>query len=457
MFYPKSVAVMGVSPRPGNMATSILGNLSSFDYRGKVYAIGNAEGEIQGQKIYGSLQDVPDDIELAVMLIPARAIPAALEECGRKGVKRAVISSAGFGEFSVNGAEMERQLNQIASKHNIRFIGPNCLGITNLDNGMVIPFAGIDQDRTLRGSSSIIAQSGGVSLRCIGLFAGAGLGVNKVISIGNKLNVDEVDLLEYLSNDPETSAIYMYLEDIKRGRALMDAARQCPKPVVVMKANRSSASATVAKSHTAALASDDRVVDAALRQAGIMRVDNLEDFVACAKAFALPRMVNDNIAVTTSSGGFSVIVADIAEAAGLRMAPLPDTLIARLEEQSRGGIIRFMNPIDLGDVVDRTAAAMVVRELLNSSEFSGMAVTVGSGTGTTRGLSDDASKQLLLDVKAASLETGKPTAITVFGSDDSIQALSKEVDFPIFRTLEEAVEALAIQRRYQRLREAAVS
>ncbi len=455
LFYPERIAVFGVSPKPGNMATGIMGNLERFKFPGDVYAVGSSEVEVNGYKIYASVLDLPTDVDMAVFMIPARFIPKALEECAQKGVRRAVISTAGFGEYSEGGEEVERELQVIAEQHGIRFLGPNCLGITNLDNGMVLPFPPQNPATLLKGGSSIIAQSGGVSLRCAALFSESGVGFNKVISVGNKTNIDEVDLLEYLAEDPATDAIFMYLEDIKRGRRLMEVARGCSKPVVVMKSNISDFSAAAAKSHTAALASDDRVVDAALRQAGILRVNTLESFVTCAKAFALPKSDGDNIAVTTSSGGFAVIVSDIAGAQGFQMPPLSAKLVSHLEERSRGGIIKIMNPIDFGDVYDRSAAAYIVRELLQTRDFSAMAVTINTRGGSAgMGFADDAARELVLDVKDASLSTGKPVAITVFAPEQQLHAMIKEVEFPLFRTLEEAVQALAIQREYWRNRQA---
>ena len=456
LFYPEKVAVIGVSPNPRNLAKNIVRNLQKFNFSGETYAVGIAEGEVYGQKIYASVLDLSTDVDMAVLLIPARSIPQVMDECGRKGVRRVLISSGGFGEYSEGGKELEGELLETAQRYGMRFLGPNCIGIANLDNGMALPFAPMSPEKTVKGPNSVIAQSGGVAMRCMALFSESGVGFNKVISIGNKLNIDEVDMLEFLAGDSSTSAIFMYLEDIRRGRELMAAIRRCPKPVVVLKSNISPFTAEIARSHTAALAaSDDRLLDGALRQAGAIRVRDLESFVTFAKAFALPRCRGDDIVVVSPSGGFAVISADIAASHGFRLPRLPVRVVKELEERSRGGVIRFTNPVDFGDVFDRTATVYVVRELLKLPEVAAMAVTAPTGGGSaSMGFSEVDANQLLLDIKEASESTGKPVAAAVFAGDNQLPAMVKGAKFPIFRTIEEAIQALAIQRDYWRNREA---
>ena len=437
MFNPKKVVVVGVSTAPDNLAKNILHNLLEFNFPGEVYAVGNVEGEIEGKKIYKSPLDLPTDVDFAAFLIPARYIPKLMDECGQKGVRRALISSGGFSERGEEGRELQRQVLDVASKYGIRFLGPNCLGITNLENGLVLPFGRMNKDAFLKGTNSIIGQSGGVTLRCAALFSEAGLGFNKAISIGNKVNTDEVDLLEFLSEDPGTEAIFMYLEDIRRGRELMEVAKRCPKPIVVMKSNTSPVTAEIARSHTAALASDDRVVDAALRQAGMMRVTELESFVTFAKAFTLPKCRGDNIIVISPSGGFSVIAADVSGNYGFHLPKLPSAVVHQLEERSRAGVVRFTNPLDFGDLYDRTATLYAVQELLKLPEISAMAVTVPTERGTSgMGFTGSQAEQLLLGIKEASLELDKPVAAAVLAGQDQLSTMIKQAGFPLFRTID---------------------
>ncbi|MBI3743233.1 MAG: CoA-binding protein [Chloroflexi bacterium] len=455
MFYPKKVAVVGVSLSEDNLARNILRNLLKFKFPGETYAIGAKVGEIYRKPIYTSPLDLPADVDFAAILIPARFVPKTLDDLGRKGVRNALISSGGFGEYSEEGRELGRQVLEVARKWNIRFLGPNCLGISNLDNGLILPFAPMDPAKLLKGPNSIIAQSGGVKMRCMSLFSEEGVGFNKVISIGNKLNVDEVDLLDYLSTDSSTSTILMYLEDIRRGRRLVEVARRCKKPIVLMKANTSPVTADIAKSHTAALASDDSVVDGALRQAGVVRVREIESFIVCAKAFALPPLHGNDIVVISPSGGFAVISADVAGAYGFNLPKLPPQVVANLEKGSRARVIRFTNPVDFGDVYDRGALLYTVETILKDAKVSGMAVTVPTGGGSGgMGFSGPDAEKLLQGIKDISLGVKKPVAAAVFGGQDQLPGMMRAAQFPIFKTINEAVMALAVQRDYYRQREA---
>lgn len=454
LFYPQKVVVVGVSTARDNLARNILRNLWKFNFPGETYAVGAVEGEIYGKRIYTSPLDLPTEVDFAAILVPARFIPKLLDECGRKGVRRVQISSGGFGEYSEGGRDLEREVLEIAGRYGMRVLGPNCIGITNMENGLALPFAPLNPERLLKGPNSVIAQSGGVTMRSATLLSQAGVGFNKAISVGNKLDIDEVELLEFLAGDPGTQNIFMYLEDIRRGRELIEVARRCPKPIVVLKSNTSPETADIARSHTAALASDDRVVDGALRQAGILRVRDVESFATCAKAFALPRCRGDNIVVVSPSGGFAVIAADVSANHGFHLPKLPPEVVRGLEERSRAKVVRFANPVDFGDIYDRAATLYAVQELLRLPQVSAMAVTVPTGGGAGMGFAGPEAEQLLLGIKETSLKEGKPVAAAVFAGEDQLPAMMRQADFPLFRTIEEAVQALAIQRDFWRTREA---
>ena len=454
MFYPKKVVVVGVSTANDNLARNILRNLLKFKFPGETYAVGQSGGEIYSKPIYKSPLDLPTDVDFAAILIPARFIPKILDELGQKGVRRAVISSGGFGEYSDDGAELSKQVLEVAAKYDMRFLGPNCLGITNLDNGLVLPFARPDPAQQMKGPNSIIAQSGGVKTHLMTIFSESKVGYNKAISIGNKLNVDETDLLEFLAEDPSTEAIFLYLEDIRRGRELMQVARRCPKPIVMMKSNVSPESAEVAKSHTAALAVDDAVLDGALRQAGVIRVRRMEDFVTCAKAFSLPPCRGNNIVAISPSGGFAVISGDVAGEHGFHLPRLEAPVIAELQQRSRAGVIRFTNPVDFGDIYDRAAILYAVQTILKQPEIAGMAVTVPTGGSGGMGFQGPEAEKLLEQIKEVCFELDKPIAAAVFAAQDQMPGLMERSGFPIFPSIEDAVRALAIQRDYWASREA---
>lgn len=226
IFYPESLVVIGVSPRPENMGKFIVANLLEFGYRGKIYAVGRERGEVFGLPIYDSLEELPEGIDLAVFLVPAPLVPHLLEECGRRGIRRAVIESGGFSEFSAEGARLEEELLEVARRWGIRFVGPNCISIINLENGLSLPFVPLSRSAARPGKVSVVAQSGGVSLTYANLLSVPGLGVDKVVSIGNKTDLDEIDYLEYLIGDEGTELIVLYLSGGDRGGAAADGAGQ---------------------------------------------------------------------------------------------------------------------------------------------------------------------------------------------------------------------------------------
>ncbi|NLF02073.1 MAG: CoA-binding protein, partial [Anaerolineales bacterium] len=269
IFYPESIVVIGVSEREDNLAANIVRNLRAFGYSGALYAVGLRPGVVAGIPIATSVAELPTGIGLAVILTPAATVPGLLDACGAHGIRRAVIETGGFGEYSEAGRQLEAELISVARRWGMRFVGPNCISAINMENGLCLPFIRLDPTAVKRGPVSVLAQSGGVSITYMVLLSEMGLGVNKVVSMGNKSNLDEVDYLNYLLDDPGTRVICLYLESIEDGRRLIELARTAPKPIIVQKANTTTASAQVAFSHTAALASDDRVLSAALAQAGI--------------------------------------------------------------------------------------------------------------------------------------------------------------------------------------------
>ncbi|HMK66424.1 MAG TPA: CoA-binding protein, partial [Thermodesulfobacteriota bacterium] len=219
-FYPRRVAVIGVSLSSDNLARNIISNLMAFEFSGEIFSVGLKGGVFFGQRIYPSLNEISGPIDLAVILTPAATIPEVLRECGEKGIKRVVIESGGFREFSQDRARLEQEILRVAEDYTIRFIGPNGLGGINMENGLCLPFMPMHKEMRL-GRISIISQSGGVGLSYLGFLASENIGINKFVSMGNKLNVDENELLEYLIEDPGTEIICLYLEGISDGRRFM--------------------------------------------------------------------------------------------------------------------------------------------------------------------------------------------------------------------------------------------
>jgi acyl-CoA synthetase (NDP forming) len=323
-FEPETVAVVGVSNSLDNLGVRISLNLDQFGFKGTVHEVGPKGGTIFNRPIYPSIADIPGRVDLAVLLTPAAVVPEVMEECGRMGVRRVVVESGGFSESGEEGRRLASRVKEVASRWGIRFIGPNGLGVINRRLGLATAFGMLDP-AVPAGGISVLSQSGGVMLGLLHTLTSEGLGVAKVVSMGNKLDVDENDLLEYLIDDPETQVVCMYLEGISDGRRLMEIARRSAKPILVHKANTGLAARRIASSHTAALADDDRVVEAALRQTGVARCRSPEAMVHHLKALALPPLRGNRLVVLSRSGGHAVITADECELNGFELARCPRT------------------------------------------------------------------------------------------------------------------------------------
>ncbi len=447
IFYPKSIVVIGVSERPDNLARNIIANLRAFKYRGDLYAVGRQEGEILGIKIAASLDEVPDDLDLAVILTPASIVPNLMKTCGRKGILRVIIESGGFSEFSDEGRHLEQQLLATARKWNIRFVGPNCISVVNLETGVCLPFAPIPPDIMRLGPASVVSQSGGVSLTYMGQLSSAGVGVNKAISIGNKADLDETDYLNYLLADDGTEMICLYLESISDGQQLMELARFSSKPIIIHKANRGQASQAIAFSHTAALADDDRIVSAAFRQAGIIRAEGLRDLVTIAQGLTLPPVNGSDLMIISRSGGHAVAAADAAERHGFRLPPPPDSFIEAVRAHFRADVIALTNPLDLGVIFDFDVYALIVEQSLQALSPDAILLINTYSQGEAEG-----ARRLAHRVGEIVKQTGRPIAFCVYSATDDIQEIQSEIGMPAFSDIEDALRGLAASRDWNQRR-----
>jgi len=359
-FNPKTVAVIGVSSSPDNLACNILANLIEFNFKGTVYEVGIRGGVCFGRKIYRSVTNISDHIDLAVILTPARTISGILRDCGKKGIKHVIIESAGFGEYGQEGQKLDKELLDIAKKYGIKFIGPNCIGAMNLHNGLALSFTAF-KNVFRKGSVSIVTQSGGVGISYLNLLSSENIGLGKFASIGNKLNINENDILEYLIHDPETEIICLYLESISDGRRLMDIALRSSKPILLHKANIGREAMDIAQSHTASLSSDDAVVSAALKQAGIARFKDPETMLNYLKILPLAKVRGNQLAIISRSGGHAVIAADACGEAGFTLSEFDKSFIKEIEKHFRANVIRLTNPLDLGDLFDYKVYSKIIK------------------------------------------------------------------------------------------------
>jgi acyl-CoA synthetase (NDP forming) len=445
LFYPKSVVVIGVSERPDNLARIIVEDLFEFQFNGEIFLAGKKEGILFGRRIHTSIDDLREGIDVAVILTPAPAVPGILEACGRKKIRWAIVESGGFREFSEEGARLEQEILRIARKWGIRVVGPNGIGLINLENGFVVPFVRLKREAISKGKVSVLAQSGGVTIAYFNLFASANVGIAKMVSMGNKLDLNEIDYLKYLVQDPQTEIIGLYLEGLERGRELMQIARSTSKPIILHKANIGEGSHYIAKLHTAALANDDRVVDAALRQSDIVRARDFRFFASAVKILSLPPMKGNSLAVLSRSGGVAIIAADSAERYGFKLFPLAKSFTRRIQSYFRAKVIQPTNPLDLGDLFDFDLYTKILDRVLRIQGVDGILFQHGSS-----GEEKEPSRRLIHAVKELSFRHQKPVALCYFTEEEESAFIKKTFDYPIFTEPSEALSALAVSREYYR-------
>jgi acyl-CoA synthetase (NDP forming) len=376
-FYPKNIAVVGVSNVPGNLGKLIVQNLEAFGFTGRWHAVGHIPGQVCGQPIHESVLDIPEEIDLAAILTKSEYVPDVVEACGQKGIRRLTISTAGFSEYSPEGIALEQRILDTCKRYNIRFIGPNCLAVMNMENGLCLPFSTQDPRLWSKGPVGVIAQSGTVAMHYSKHLSYGKVGVGKVASIGNKLNVDEVDLLAYLLEDPQTELVFMYLESFSRPRKLLELAASSSKPILVHKSNISAMSESVAKSHTNAVTGNDRITQFALEQSGIIRVRDIHDTLNCVKAALLPPLKGNRMVVMSPGGGTAVMGADEAHRHGFELPDLPVTFLEWLKSKGRAGVINLTNPLDLGDIYEIGVYGEAIDQILSQPDIDGVFMDMG--------------------------------------------------------------------------------
>ena len=441
-FYPTSVAVIGVSEKPDNLGRNIIANLIEFGFGGIVYPVGPAGGFVQTHRIYRSVSDIPDHVETAVILTPAHTVPGILEECGKKGVRWAIIETAGFREYGKEGFQLEEQICTVAKEFGIRFLGPNCVGVINIDGGFRVPFLHLRKP-TETGEVTLISQSGGVGFSVLNLMANEGIALNKFVSVGNMLDVTAEDVLEYMLEDEGTKVIFLYLESLRDGRRLMDIACRSTKPILVFKSNIGKMGKVIAASHTAALSSDDKVADAAFKQADIVRVHDATSLLNNFKALRLPPMRGKNLAVISRSGGHAVVAADSSELSGFELAKLPQTFLHSIEKHFRASVIKLTNPIDLGDLFDWDVYTQILEQTLQLENVDGV---VFLHTASEPEILP--SRKLLERVIELVKRYDKPVAYYVSTSAQEVNYLRQTYAFPIFTAVVETIRALEMSYRY---------
>jgi 4-hydroxybutyrate---CoA ligase (ADP-forming) len=346
-FSPKSIAIIGASEKPG-VGKTIFYNIAKH-FKGKIYPVSPSNPTVGGLTAYKNVLDIPDSIDLAVVAAPSKFTPSVMEEVGKKGIKGAIIVSAGFKEVDETGAKLEREVGEIAKNYDIKVIGPNCLGIMSFskDNIMNSTFLKITPKF---GNIALVSQSGAICAATVEDAEAQNIGFSKVISMGNKVDMDESDVLELLAEDEDTRVIVMYLEDIRNARRFMEIAKKITterkKPIIVLKAGRTAEGAKAAASHTGALGGSDANYEAAFAQSGVIRVDTMGELFDLATAFSKQPLSDGNVVIVSNAGGPAIISTDACSRYGLKMAD-----ISSIRDEIAGVIPAYGSPRNPVDIV----------------------------------------------------------------------------------------------------------
>ncbi|ABM80842.1 acetate--CoA ligase family protein [Hyperthermus butylicus] len=376
LFKPKGVAVIGASRKPGKVGYMVLYNLKN-SYEGPIYPVNPNADEILGLKAYPTIMDVPDPVDLAVVTVPAKMVPDVVDQAGRRGVRAVIVISAGFREVGGEGVELEKRLLEVVRKHGIRMLGPNCLGVYSPSTGINATFLDPEkQGLPGKGPIAFISQSGALGAALLDWLDANQFGISKFISIGNKADIDEADLLAYLRKDPETKSIAMYIEGVAPGeggrfrRALEETTHE--KPVVILKSGRTAAGARAASSHTGSLAGSYQLYETIFKQTGVIPAYDTAQLFEMALALALqPPMLGDRVAIITMGGGSGVMASDNLAEKGLKVVELSPETQAKLRKVLLP-IASPRNPVDVTGSATDEHFLESIRIVVESGEVDGI-------------------------------------------------------------------------------------
>ena len=442
-FSPKSVAVVGASREEGKTGHSTISNIVKYGFPGEIYPVNPRASEIMGLPSYPSLTSIEGEIDLAVIVIPPKFILDTIDECAKKGIKSVIIISAGFKEVGGEGRRLEAELLDKAKGHGIRLLGPNCLGLIDTNSKLNASFAA---GMPPKGNIAFFSQSGALCTAILDWAVGNNVGFSKFVSLGNKADLSELELIQTLADDPETSVILGYLEGVEKGPEFMDIARKAArkKPLIIVKAGGTAAGARAASSHTGTLAGADKAFQAAFDQSGIIRAMSIEDLFDYALSFAGQPLPSDSrLAIITNAGGPGIIAADACERFKVELAELSGDTINKLRE-SLPPVAGFFNPVDvIGDArADRYDAA--VNTVLADPNVNGALVILTPQAMT------EADKTAEIVVRAS--KTGKPV-IASFMGEASIKTANETLRngmVPNYPFPERGVKSFATMVRYAR-------
>ena len=449
LFDPKSIAVIGASRKEGKVGHSVLKNLLQYGYKGSIYPVNPKAEEILGMETYPTISAVEGEIDLAVVAIPSEFVPSILKDCVEKRVGSVIIISAGFKESGKQGSGLERELVEIIKGSRIRILGPNCLGVINTASNLNASFAA---GMPARGNIAFFSQSGALCTAVLDWALEEGVGFSKFISLGNKADIDEIDLILALADDPETRVILGYLEGIDDGVRFMQAVSEVSKkkPIIITKAGRTQAGARAASSHTGTLTGSDTAYQAAFRQCGVIRASTVEALFDFAIAFAyqaLPR--GPNLAILTNAGGPGIIAADAAENSILQMASFREETIRELREKLPANASIY-NPVDVIGDAGANRYEQVMRTIINDPGVDSLIVILSPQAMT------DIRETAEVVSKISTSVSDKPIVASFMGGLEVKAGIKilRSGKIPNYSYPERAVASLEAMHKYQRWKEA---
>jgi acyl-CoA synthetase (NDP forming) len=440
LFYPKSIAVIGASGTPGKLGWNVFTNLVSHKFGGKLYPINPRADEICGCKAYACISAVPEPVDVAIILVSAGVTPDVVEECCKCGVRYIVVESAGFAELGEEGKKIELCMKEIADRYGVRLLGPNCSGIINTHCSMVQSIGIVDA--LSMGNIGLVSQAGVCAAGMLwGLRHIMDFGI--IATIGNKLDINETDILEAVSRDPNINVICMYLESVKGGRRFIDVARRITreKPIVVLKSGRTDAGKKAVASHTASLAGDDQVFSAAFRQSGIIRARDYEHMFNLARAISKqPLPDREGVFIITYAGSLGVIAADAITDNGMRLSELEPDLKERLR-QLLPDYVCGMNPVDYTFSQDAQTVKKTIEIGVDSQDVGSFIVV----------LQAEILESYVETLKSIDYR-GKPIIACVAGKEFAMPDVIKmeNAGIPVLSTPEQVADALAIMYRHHK-------
>jgi acyl-CoA synthetase (NDP forming) len=451
------VAVLGSLKEGMGHGYWALKNMLDFGFTGRLYPVNPAYSEVLGKRAYPSVNEIVDPVDLALVITPPSTVPAIIEECAKKGVKAAVIVSENFADAGGEGSKLQQQLVDITTRSEIRIIGPNTVGVFNAANGFTtIPYP-FGYDTVRKGSIAYCSQTGIVLPQCQPIGDRA-YPISKMCDVGNKCDVNEVDLLNYLAADRETKVAALHIEDVKNGRDFLNAARSFVerKPLIILKTARSQAGAKASASHTGSLLVNDLIYDNAIRQAGVIRVNTWQEFWDIPKVFAYNSLPSGNrVAIISHSGGAGVVAADLAVESGLTISRYTDATLKKLDRLSPR---LARNPIDLGPPLSMVDDPMSMQEeviatVLDDDNVDCATIILYVGTMAPASYIVQMFERLVKRIS-------KPMAVWFYGTKLSlIEDISRQLErlgVPTYIDQETSIKALGALVRYSEFKRGVV-